>query len=350
MPYDRGRTHKTSEGSLTRLIGTSANFGILLFLLVGLMSCGESAPFGSNHQSNASGVPNREQLNTPTYDGSGQAMHPAIVVFPQDWHGYRYWMSVTPYTNDNVSVENPSILVSHDGITWIVPAGVSNPVAPYQSAHLMDSDLFYDAASDQLWVYYLRDATETILLRRTSSDGIHWSDATTLLSVPYIQIVSPAIAKVNGTYQLWSVNPGVNGCGAGTTQVEYRSSSDGVHWVSPHIVNLRQPGFEIWHIDVQWIAPKGEYWALYAAYPAGRTCGITSLYFATSTDGLNWNSFRKPLIAPGGGWDSGQIYRSTFIYDATSDSLDIWYSAQKGHVWHTGYYQVGVNDLDRSLE
>ena len=66
---------------------------------------------------------------TPTYDGSGQVVHPGIVYFPGGWNGYQYWLVVTPYPGGNAAFENPSILVSQDGVTWIQPPGITNPIA-----------------------------------------------------------------------------------------------------------------------------------------------------------------------------------------------------------------------------
>src|ERR1700750_1662651 len=49
-------------------------------------------------------------MSGPTYDGSGQAVHPDIVAFDAPWHGARYWMTMTPYPKSNQHLENPSIL------------------------------------------------------------------------------------------------------------------------------------------------------------------------------------------------------------------------------------------------
>src|SRR4051794_8423432 len=54
-------------------------------------------------------------LVTPTYEVSGQVVHPAVVRFADGWHGYEYWMAVEPYPNENDHYENPSILASNDG-------------------------------------------------------------------------------------------------------------------------------------------------------------------------------------------------------------------------------------------
>jgi hypothetical protein len=289
-------------------------------------------------------------LNTPTYDGSGQAMHPAIVGFDHEWHGFSYWLSVTPYPSCNSKFENPSILASHDGVEWEVPSGLTNPVASYEASHLMDSDLLYDPGSDSLWLYYLRASGQASLLRRTSSDGVHWSGEEVLLSVPYNTMVSPAVEEVGGKYDLWSVNAAGIGCNATKTQVEYRSSRDGTSWSPPITVDLRQPGSEIWHIDVSWIPAKREYWALYAAYADGQSCGKTSLYFAKSFDGQRWTSLTRPLLAPGSGWDAGEIYRATLLYDAPTDTLRVWYSAQHSCIWHTGYVQTSYSSLSGALQ
>ena len=33
----------------------------------------------------------------PTYDGSDQSTHPSVLRFDAPWHGYLYWMAMTPY-------------------------------------------------------------------------------------------------------------------------------------------------------------------------------------------------------------------------------------------------------------
>jgi hypothetical protein len=289
-------------------------------------------------------------LGTPTYDNSGQAMHPSIALFTSPWHGYRYWMSMTPFTGQDYTVENPSILVSQDGISWQVPDGLTNPVAPNEYRHLMDSELYYDNASDQLWLYYMKGTDNgAILLFRKSSDGIHWSAEQVLIQGPYDTMVSPAVEKVDGIYRLWTVNPQGKGI---VNLVEYRTSTDGINWTSPQIVNLNQFGVQVWHIEIKWIESKKEYWAIYAGYLNGSNSGHTSLYIAKSSDGLNWTTFMRPALAPGptGAWDSQQIYRTTFLYDPASDLLRVWYSASHDRVWHTGYTEINYTSFLRYLK
>ncbi len=55
-------------------------------------------------------------LSVPTYDSTGQSVHPDVVLFPGGWHGSKYWMAMTPYPFGASSHENPSILNSDDGL------------------------------------------------------------------------------------------------------------------------------------------------------------------------------------------------------------------------------------------
>jgi len=296
-------------------------------------------------------------LVTPTYDGSGQAMHPDIVQFANVWHGYKYWMSVTPYPGNNATVENPSILASNDGQHWEVPPGLVNPIAPLPSGviHQMDSDMIYDTASDQLWAYYLtpgvNDGKINVSLRN-SSDGVNWAAAKTVVSSAYNSILSPAVQHTPNGYFMWSVNAAPLGCSAPQTTVELRTSSDGLTWSQPVPVNLSQPGYQPWHIDVVYVPPRSEYWAIYAAYPTSvASCGTTSLYFARSSDGSKWTTYARPVLSPSQAWDAGQIYRSTLIYDSSTDTIHLWYSARDAstHTWHTGYTESTYANLIAAL-
>ena len=66
-----------------------------------------------------------------TYDGSGVTVHPAVLNLGNVWNGYQYWLAITPYPKGNDDYENPSIYASNDGISWVVPAGLTNPIEPF---------------------------------------------------------------------------------------------------------------------------------------------------------------------------------------------------------------------------
>ncbi len=291
-------------------------------------------------------------LATPTYDGSGQGMHPGIAFFRLGWHGYKYWMPVTPYPNYDASKENPSILVSNDGENWEVPPGLTNPVdsAPL---NLADPDLLYDPVSDQLWLYYIHKSyrgTSTHVMLKTSSDGINWSAAHDMFGVPPNQCLSPAVDKIKTTFFLWCVNAGPAGSSAASSIVEYRTSPDGKTWSDPQAANIIQSGYVIWHIEARYLPSRKETVMIAAAYPTGTSSGHTILFLARSPDGINWQTFPKPVLIPGSGWDHGEIYRSTFVYDESRDLLRVWYSAMGSSVWHTGYTEGSYSDLLRGIQ
>lgn len=64
----------------------------------------------------------------PTYDGSGSSVHPSVLHFATGWHGWQYVMAYTPYPLLRAAYENPSLAVSHDGLVWVTPPGLHNPV------------------------------------------------------------------------------------------------------------------------------------------------------------------------------------------------------------------------------
>lgn len=320
--------------SLRLLLGLSS---ILALLAAGCMATrSQSLDPPTNPLKNA-----QSPLVIPTYDGSGQATEPDVVSFDSPWHGFKYWMAFTPYPLGDASKENPSIAVSNDGISWEVPPGLSNPLArPSTGAHLDDASLFYDSASDQLWVYYLQDSAApetTQVFRLVSSDGIHWQNQGEMFDVPSYNVLSPTIAKVDGDYYMWTVNAGAVGCAASSSVLEYRSSSDGVNWTDSRATNFAQSGYVVWHVNVSYIVPKREYWAAIAAYANGSDCGHTVLFFSKSLDGVNWATYNKFILGPSTSWDDREIYRSSILLDSTTNRLMVWYSAASTEeVWHIG--------------
>ena len=329
---------------------------MLLVLMMMLLACGGVAgPITSgapatptpgtishpDHLANAAAP-----LRTPTFDGSGQAVHPAIVEFAESWHGYKHWMAMTPYPYSDKKLEDPSILASNDGLQWHVPPGLTNPVVRPDSAFLADPDLFYDEASDELWLYYIQQnvSGNTQLLRTVSSDGAHWSSPQLVLLQPDYRLVSPAIVKSGDTYWMWYVNAHAVGSCATSTQVEYRTSKDGENWSAPTRAALEPaPGYHIWHIDVIAVPSTSEYWMLQSSIPNGTHCADrTELAFATSGDGVNWTTFPKIALAPGSGWDNSHIYRSTLLYDPARDLLRVWYSGRNASTreWGIAYTEA----------
>jgi hypothetical protein len=284
-------------------------------------------------------------LDVPTYEGSGQAVHPDVVAGSGALSGF--WLALTPYPNGNVDVENPSIFRSAAGTDWIVPAGVHNPLAlpGVDAAYLSDPDMVFNTADQRLWLFYrgASNARNIISVIR-SSDGSHWDTPTAVLNVPSHQAVSPTIVRgaPQAAWVMWAVNAGPLGCAAATTTVERRTSTDGLRWSAATTVDLVQPGEAIWHIDIEWIPARSEYWAIYNTYPIGSACSTHSLYIAQSKDGIKWTVSPSPIIRSGINEAFHDIvYRSTLLADSRGNRMTLWisgarYSQQAGvYTWRT---------------
>jgi hypothetical protein len=274
-------------------------------------------------------------VQTSTYDGSGELVHPDAVVFPRRWQGRRYWVAGTPYPTGNPAFENPSIYHGFTSREMSVPAGVTNPLAmPSAASYLSDPDLLYDPVRDELRLYYRHTtgSSDQILLI-TSTNGVQWSSAQLVLTAGRYSLISPAIVRESATsWRMWTVNATAQGCYSLPTELalQQRRSADGITWSEPELVNLRVPRRVAWHWDVQYVAPKGEYWALVAAYPEGTTCSKTAVFFARSPDGTDWTVYPTPLLGAGE-FDPlhDLVYRSSFHYHEASDAVSVWFSGAR---------------------
>lgn len=275
-------------------------------------------------------------LTIPTYDGTGQAVHPSVVDFITNWNGFRYWMAMTPYSNSMAALENPSILRSSNGVDWVVPDGMTNPITPFRSDHHDDPDLFYDLASDQLWCFYnWNDGTNNHWFRlKRSSNGTNWSDELSagIFTNDY-KFVSPSLTKKDSTYYLYSVMTVGGWSTPGTIQL--RTSATGTNgWSIPTSCTLapttQNKDQYPWHLTARWIPNANEWWTIYNSDDSSG-----SLYLCRSTDGTAWN--RQYLMGATTNWDRG-LYRASFTGD--TNSLRIWYTGvidSTADTWKLGY-------------
>lgn len=278
-------------------------------------------------------------MRVPTYDGSGEAVHPDVVTFPAAWNGFRYWSAFTPYRNSAVTLENPSLLGSRDGRSWESPTSTLAPLVKASRGHLSDPDMIFERRSQQLWMYYREvelqggkpggaHIADHVWLAR-SSDGRSWQTPMELFADKGKYVVSPSIVQhPSDGFHLFAVDAGTRGCNAGSTRIVQRQSVDGLTWSDAKAVSLAQPGYQPWHLDVQYIPERAEYWAFVVAYPTGKGCHASSLFLATSRDGESWTTYVRPILAPREFAAFGTtVYRSTFA--AEGDSLSIWYSGAR---------------------
>jgi hypothetical protein len=290
-------------------------------------------------------------LSIVTYEGSGQAVHPDFVRLPASWSGDPFRLVATPYPGGNATYENPSLYTGSTGIDWAVPEGVTNPLEqPEIGGYLSDPDMLYDPGANELRIYYRRVTSENEIWLIRSADGVIWSTPALTVHAPNHLIVSPTIVRKSDTeWLMWSVNSGALGCSSASTTVELRRSTDGVRWSAPQTASLSDPDGFAWHIDVEWIPSRGEYWAVYPVKVAGG-CTTDRLRFATSADGLHWTSYPSPLLLRGASDELRDIvYRSSLDFDAAADVVTLWYSgATYDHgiySWHLAWERMSSAQL-----
>lgn len=267
---------------------------------------------------------------TPNIHGSGQAMHPSVLDFHGDWNGYRFWMGMTPLTDNDEAYENPCIMVSHDGHSWVEPPGITNPLDPWPGGNLYNSDteLAYDPDRERLICYWRTgNPTAQRISAAWSTNGTDWSSPVVVIpSGDYVDtsILSPSIIR-RGPGDWWMFTQARDGIWAEKGMLVFHSTSPLV-WGSPTRVLARIS----WHAGGVWDGT------------AFRILGDDGI-LASSSDGYAWTvgTTRYLLEGAPGEWDVG-LYRPTLTVmdDAT---MRVWYSAHNNsdpRVWRTGYTQI----------
>lgn len=289
---------------------------------------------------NITATPAASPLTITTYDGSGQTSHPSVVDFGagNTWNGYRYWMANTPLPNTSSQYENPSIWASEDGLTWIVPDGLTNPIDPtpanYPLSWNADTELIFNDDTNELWCYWkTHGGTTNHINYSKSSNGVTWSAKATVINHDgaYGDLVSPTVTKVGAEWKLWAFNQNNN-------TIDLYTGSDGLSWTFSRACYLiRRPVGMPWHLTVR---KQGSlYIMLVSTTTHDATPGIDSnnIYLAYSSDGkIFFYQTNKFMTRPSSGWSNLALYRPTFTYDGTT--FHVWYAAVSGNdVWGLGY-------------
>jgi hypothetical protein len=230
----------------------------------------------------------REEIPLTTYDGSGETIHPSVLDLGSAWNGYRYWMANTPYPGNNDDYENPSIWASNDGVTWVVPAGLTNPVVPMPATlYNADAELYFESGTMyMIW----RDASDSKIKQLRSTNGITWTNLTTLFTWSIsVECVSPALIKIGAKYYMYGQSAQSIGF-----IVRYSSNTiDGTYANPEYIVTNVVSGKVWWHLGIRYL--NGAYWIAACEAPFG---GIpNNIYLFKSTDGINFTRSLNPIVS-----------------------------------------------------
>ena len=278
-------------------------------------------------------------LSLPTYEGSGQVVHPDYVRSPVGAFAHGHHLAITPYPFGNANYENPSLFASlGKRDAWLLEPGAPNPIVRPKSGHLSDPDVVYVPESNELWLYYRQATDYNVVLLTRSADGRRWSEPVEVARRPSHEIVSPTVVRKSASeWYMWAVNSGPSGCGASSARVELRRSTDGERWSEPEPLDFPLPDLWPWHVEVQWMSSRNEFWAVFNAKTKSG-CTTPAVFIARSPDGVEWTVTGRPVIAKGRIPEFEHIvYRSTFDYDPAADIVTFWYSGARyvgtDYVW-----------------
>ena len=260
-------------------------------------------------------IPNAEGVNAP--------IHPKVLdTGSPGWNGYRYWMAYTPYPKTDGDIkENPCVVASADGDTWVEPA--PNPIEPappgVEKLVKYNSDthlVLYQGVLHLIWRLFDNSTNKWIerLLYRTTSDGVNWSAAMPMnieTQIGVSKLLSPSVEFFNGQWWCWTFNRSATPvfCLLRT------APSIAGPWSTPQACSLQLPdnSREPWHLDVTRI-PNG--WAMLISDRArGGSQGWP--WLAYSKDGVAWTVGSTPFAT-----GSPQVYRSCLL--RTTAGFDCW--------------------------
>lgn len=303
-----------------------------------------SPPIASQLDPTTLVAPNGTQLTSiHTYTGiDDEVVEPSVYYNPNQWNGFEFWMAAGPYSNQNAAFENPSIWCSHDGQTWQIPPGATNPVqGPPATGNYDDPHLFeYLGTLYLVWNWSPGGLPDKVLMS-TSTDGVTWTTAQTIVTgvnAAKHELVSPHLAFYAGNWYLWALN-----LVAGAPNAVYlrkAATIAGLATATATACTLTTvSGLDFWEFEVKRVG--SQWWMLQNLVTTGGSAAGGRLYFHTSPDGLTWTIAPQPVLqanlGSGNPWDSNFIYKASFV-PLLDGRVGIWYSAGNGTpLWFVGY-------------
>ena len=195
---------------------------------------------------------------------------------------------------------------SNDLIKWETPEGLTNPIdIPHaEDRYHSDTHILFNKDTAKLEVWYRTVSGKGVqIYRKTSSDGIIWSNRELLKNYPTERIINagcvcPVVIYENGKYNIWIFDVN-NTEGLGASIIKYETS-DATNWGTPTKCNGIT---NVWHFDI--VKHNGEY----ICYSDIRS---KSQYLFTSADGYEWGN--KTTIMQDDENKYGNFYRSSLLF------------------------------------
>ena len=273
--------------------------------------------------------------------GNSDYVHPDVIRFAGADTAFscgKEEMIITPYKGSNGFLENPTLLCKNS-TSWFPPFWLKSPLvdSPGLPKINSDPDMFFDPAMREKIIVYREAGAEFNSIKAVSTlDGHAYTPWGKVFEERSHDAVSPTsvLEPDRSLLSTWYVQAGSGGCVAPESRIalreavpEPRKSVMLVPWKFKTVVNVSQPGYVIWHIDVIRIEDGG-YLMLAAAYPKGTDCGHSDLFLYVSRNRIDWESFPVPFM-----WRTmanvnvKTLYRGSLLYDEKTGNLDVVFSA-----------------------
>ena len=285
------------------------------------------------------------RIPTPYTDGKtdvwskNQATHPSTVQFSDNWNGYKYWMAYTPYPYQRDQLENPCIAVSNDGLNWVTPDKIINPLdTPEGIQYNSDTHLLYRSDLNQLEVWYrgvkLNKGGE-IIKRVIIDSDLNVSAPQNIIETSItesdksiLKYISPSVIFEDGKYKLWMMREWV---------VHYTESSDLLVWSDPVKINSIGEDVMTWHPNM---VKRDNVYHLFNTYNNNTLGKGGEIRYSTSPDGINFTK-EKTIIKHRLNQfklDGRGVYRGTPLW-LRDGSVGVIY----GMVGYNGVWTLGMS-------
>lgn len=293
-----------------------------------------------------------QRLTIPTHvsPAGGQTTHPSIVFVPEGWNGFKYWMAHTPYPGGNDDHEDPNICASHDGITWVVPSGLTNPIDDQDGQPEYNSDVDLRLVDNKLYLFWrtFNDAlvgSEERLYYSTSTNGTTWAAKIELYrsNMASQRLLSPSFVWEGDKWTMFAVDatPSPNR----VVKLTSVSANPAGGWSAATIVAMgaMQSGKEPWHMQVTKYA--GRYIGLLADCTIDASGSNGDLLFIQSADGLTFANSGGPVVPRSYPGEHDQVYRATLLPSIEKGvfGFRVWYAGwtTAGPVWNVYRTWIG---------
>lgn len=287
---------------------------------------------------------NQGPLKIKTFDETDSPYHPSVLYFKDGWNGYKYWMAETPFSPKSKPYrdrnECPSIHVSNDGVAW--NEIIQNPIDNLSEKEIEELEYFSDPhlvfVNNRIECWYrfthrkgiTNNYKELQLVRKTSKDGVNWSEREILINLATNEgnslgnmVVSPAILYQEGKYRMWYVNSESRTY----RELSYSESENGTEWTTHQKCILVGAKNVPWHIDVNFINNK--YYLV--------SYNFKDLTLWESDNGIIFNYINQ-ILEPSviGSFYSEGLYRACIIKDK---NIKIYFSANDAFKTYIGLLQ-----------